>query len=586
MGACATCGRGGPCANSRNKLARGSPLAGLLFAIALLSQALPAHAQPSTVQPGVIEREQKEAPKPRPPSEVTIPSMESPSAFQDAQSTKFVLNRVTIEGNSAISDDVLMDPFNDLVGKEVTIGQVFAATEAITRIYDAAGYALSLAYVPVQDVENGALLIRVIEGFIGEVQVKESRAARSARWDEYTAKLKASRPLKSADLERYLLLISDLPGVKAKSVFERIDGGEPGAMRLVMTVDRKYIGAQLGLNNRGSKAIGPLRESAGVDFNGVLGIDERLSLFGVAALDDNELAYVGGRLDIPIGSEGTVMSVEVAHSQTQPGTAALSALAYEANGWTGSAAVSLAVIRSLRQNLYGSVGLLHKNLKSDILALDNSHDRLTAVALTADYDSRARWGGTTRAVASLFVGLEMLDSTQEGDPLSSRAGASGEFARLEASVSHLMSLSDQVSFFGEIAGQVANGPLLVSEQCGYGGGHIGRAFDPFEVTGDHCVKGRAEFRFDVPLDYPVVESVLSSVQLYALTDFGVMIKAGDLLPLEERVETAESIGVGIRFKARSYLSGFVEAVQPLGRGVALENGSRDPRIFFGLSADY
>jgi hemolysin activation/secretion protein len=438
----------------------------------------------------------------------------------------------------------------------------------------------------VQDVENGALLIRVIEGFVGEVQVKESRAARSARWDEYTAKLKASRPLKSADLERYLLLISDLPGVKAKSVFERIDGGEPGAMRLVMTVDRKYIGAQLGLNNRGSKAIGPLRESAGVDFNGVLGIDERLSLFGVAALDDNELAYAGGRLDIPIGSEGTVMSVEVAHSQTQPGTAALSALAYEANGWTGSAAVSLAVIRSLRQNLYGSVGLLHKNLKSDILALDNSHDRLTAVALTADYDSRARWGGTTRAVASLFVGLEMLDSTQEGDPLSSRAGASGEFARLEASVSHLMSLSDQVSFFGEIAGQVANGPLLVSEQCGYGGGHIGRAFDPFEVTGDHCVKGRAEFRFDVPLDYPVVESVLSSVQLYALTDFGVMIKAGDLLPLEERVETAESIGVGIRFKARSYLSGFVEAVQPLGRGVALENGSRDPRIFFGLSADY
>jgi len=571
--------------NSSKKPVRGSPFAGLLVAIALLAQ-VPVHAQPSTVQPGVVERERTDAPKPRSSSEVSIPSMETPSAFQDAQSTKFVLKRVTIEGNNAIADDVLMGPFNDLVGKEVTIGQVFAATEAITRIYDAAGYALSLAYVPVQDVENGALLIRVIEGFIGDVRINDTRSTRSARWDEYAAKLKASRPLKSADLERYLLLISDLAGVKATNTFERMTDGEAGAMRLVMTIERKYIGAQLGLNNRGSKAIGPLRESANVDFNGVLGIEERLSIFGVTALEDNELAYYGGRLDVPLGSEGTVMSFEAARSQTQPGTAALSALAYEAVGWTGSAAISLAVIRSLRQNLYGSVGLLHKNLKSDILALDNSHDRLTALALTADYDTRARWGGTTRVVASLFVGLDMFDATQEGDPLSSRAGASGEFTRLEVSASHMMSLSDRFSLFTEIAGQVASGPLLVSEQCGYGGGYIGRAFDPFEVTGDHCVKGRAEVRLDVPLEYQGLSSVLDNVQLYALGDFGVMIKAGDLLPLEERVETAESIGIGIRFKARRFLSGFVEAVQPLDRGVALENGSRDPRIFFGLSADY
>ncbi len=581
MGACATCGRGGPRANSKIR-----PFAGLLIAVALFAQVLPAYAQPSSVQPGVVERERTDAPKPRPATDVSIPSMQSPSAWQDAQSTKFVLNRVEIEGNSVLTDDALMSPFNELLGKEVTVGQVFAATEAITRIYDAAGYALSLAYVPVQDVQNGVLLVRVIEGFIGEVRINDTRPVRSARWDEYIAKLKASRPLKSVDLERYLLLISDLAGVKATNVFERMAEGEPGAMRLVMTIERKYVDAQFGVNNRGSKAIGPFRESVNLDFNGVFGVEERLSLFGVTALADDELAYFGGRLDIPLGSEGTVMSFEAARSETQPGTAALAALAYQADGWTGSAAITHPFIRSLRQNLYGSIGWLHKDLKSDILAVSNSHDRVTALAVTADYDARARWGGTSRVVASLFIGLDMFDATKEGDPLSSRAGASGEFARLEISASHLMSLSEYVSFFGEIAGQVADGPLLVSEQCGYGGGYIGRAFDPFEVTGDHCVKGRAEFRYDVPLESSLVTSVLSGVQLYALGDFGVMFKAGDLLPLEDRVETAESLGLGLRFKARKFLSGYVEAVQPLDRGVALENGSRDPRIFFGLSADY
>lgn len=554
------------------------------MAVAAL-QAWPASAQPSSVQPGVVERERSEAPQPRHSSGVSIPSIDQPQAWQDAQGTRFVLNRVDIDGNNALGDDVLTAPFNELLGKEVTVAQVFAATQAITRLYDAAGYALSLAYVPVQEVTNGVLLVRVIEGYIGEVRLNDTQTTRSVRWDEYVEKLKASRPLKSADLERYLLLISDLAGVRVTNFFERMTGGDPGAMRLVMTVERKAIGAHLEINNRGSKAIGPVREFMNLDLNGLLGADERLSLFAVTALDDNELGYFGGRLDMPLDSEGTVFSVEAARSETRPGTAALSSIAYEADGWTGSATFTHAFIRSLRENLYGSIGGVYKNLKSRILAASYSHDKLTAVAVTADYDSRAHWGGIWRIVATLFVGLDVFDATKEGDPLSSRADASGKFARLEASASHLVSLSPHASFFAEVAGQVADGPLLASEQCGYGGGYIGRAFDPFEVTGDHCVKGRAEFRFDFPLGEDV-RSVLSNVQFYALADFGVMIKAGTLLPTEERVETAESIGIGLRFKARDYLSGYVEAVHPLGRGVALDNGSRDSRVFFGLSADY
>jgi len=559
---------------------------GVLAAVVAALLAAPTAYAQSSVQPGVIEREYEEARPPRPSTEITIPSVDAPRAWEDAQAVRFVLNRVEIDGNVAIGDQELMQPFVPLIGREVSIAEVFSAAEGITHIYDGAGYALSLAYVPAQEVRDGVVVVRVVEGFIAEVAIRDSQDTRSGRWDDFAERLKESRPLRSEVLERTLLLANDLAGVKVKSVFERIPNAAPGAMRLVMSIDRKAVGVHAEVNNRGSSAIGPIREFLNIDLNGLLGNEERITVFGVGALDGMELAYFGGRLDFPVSSEGTVVSLEASRSETDPGTPALSAVDFKGEGWTASFGVSHAFIRSLRENLYGSMGVVYKDLKSRLLGTNASKDRIRAVAVGLDYDSRDRWGGLWRAVATLFIGVDAFDATKEGDPLASRAGASGKFARIEGAVSHLVSISPYASFYAEIAGQVADGPLLVSEQCGYGGGHIGRAFDPFEITGDHCVKGRAEFRFDIPVRSDGMRSVIDGVQFYALADFGVMIKAGTLLPLEERVESAESIGLGVRVRASEYLSGFAEVVRPIGRGVALENGSKEARFFFGISADY
>lgn len=558
----------------------------MVWGVAALAGAGPAFAQPSTVQPGVIEREYDEAAPPRPSDRVSIPSVDAPRAFDDAQSVRFFLRRVEIDGNTVIGDAELMGAFEPLLGSEVSIGQIFAAAESITRTYDAAGYALSMAYVPAQEVAGGVVVVRVVEGYVADVAINDERTSRSGRWDDYAEKLKESRPLRTADLERYLLLASDLAGVKITNVFERMGNGQPGAMRLVMNIQRKTFGAHAEVNNRGSKAIGPVREFLNLDLMGLLGEEERLSVFGVGALAGRELVYAGARIDIPLGSEGWIIAIEAARSETDPGTPALTAIEYEGEGWTGSANLTWAAIRSLKENLYLSAGVFYKNLKSRMLSAANSHDRITAVGLSADFDSRDAWGGLWRAVATLFIGVDLLDATQDGDPLASRAGASGRFARIEGSVSRLQSISPYASFYAEVAGQAADGPLLVSEQCGYGGGYIGRAFDPFEITGDHCVKGRAEFRFDFPLRSGALRAVIDNVQFYVLGDFGVMIKAGTLLPGENRVETAESVGLGVRFRADRYFSGFAEVVHPIGRGIAFEGGAKEARFFFGIAADY
>ncbi len=555
-----------------------------LVAAALIS-ILPANvsAQPANVQPGVVEREYRDNVPPRPAGSVTIPSVDTPSAWENAQNIRFVLAGVNIEGNAALDDQTLAAPFAELIGRNVSVAEVFAATEKVTRLYDSAGYALSLAYVPAQDVRDGILLVRVVEGYIADVSVRG--VGEGGRWNSYGEKLKESRPLKTAVLERYLLLISDLAGVTAKNFFERIEGGPSGAMRLVVSIERKTFGAHLEVNNRGSKAIGPIRSFVNFELNDVVGLDERFTAFGAATFDGQELVYAGGRLDLPIGVEGTALYFEAARSETSPGTALLSALEFQGTGWTGSVGLTHALIRAIKENLFVSIGVTYKNLKSNLSGALNSHDKITIASAGFDYDSRDRWGGLWHAAVNLLVGLDAFDATQESDPFSSRAGASGRFVKVEGSVSHLASLDDRVSIYGELGGQLADGPLLVSEQCGYGGANIGRAFDPFEITGDHCVKGRAEIRFDLPVRGKL-GGVLRSAQFYALADFGFLIKAGTLLPTENRTEAAESIGWGWRFKTEDALSGFVEVAHPLDRGIAASGGTRDTRIFFGLAADY
>lgn len=552
-----------------------------IVAVALsLLAASPAFAQPANVQPGIGDREYRDNVPPRAASDIKIPTLDSPRDWQNAQNVRLVLRGVNIEGNTVIDDETLAAPFADLIGRDVSVAQVFAATEQITRLYDEAGYALSLAYVPAQDTRNGIVLIRVIEGYIGEVAIRDSEGHPSERWQSYADALKESRPLRTDVLERTLLLISDLAGVKATNFFERMQNAGPGAMRLVVNVDRKTVGARVELNNRGSQAIGPLRAFVNFELNDVVGLDERFSAYGAGTLDGQELVYVGGRFDLPVWSDGTVIYVEAAHSDTRPGTALLSALEFQGAGWTGSIGITHAIIRSLNENLFASIGMTYKNLRSSLSGSAASHDRMAIATAGLDYDTRDRWGGLWRAAVNVFVGLNILDATQKNDPLSSRAGASGRFVKVEGSVSHLASLSDSVSLFAELAGQVADGPLLVSEQCGYGGGYIGRAFDPFEITGDHCVKARAELRFDIPSGF------LRSSQFYVLADFGYLIKAGTLLPTETRTEAAESIGWGWRFKTEQKISGFVELAHPLDRGLSTTGGTRDTRIFFGLAADY
>ena len=105
--------------------------------------------------------------RPRLPS----PQFARPEGQGDS-SPLFVLRHVSISGAVAIPQERLAATYQSYIGKKVSQADLAAIAAAVSDVYRAAGFHLSRAIVPPQDIQGGQLRIRVIEGSITELALK------------------------------------------------------------------------------------------------------------------------------------------------------------------------------------------------------------------------------------------------------------------------------------------------------------------------------------------------------------------------------------------------------------------------------
>ena len=182
---------------------------------------------PSTVQPGAIEAQFEVEVA---PGVTMAPTVVSPYELQQpvgAGEIEFELTKIVLDGARAIPQSSLQSLYADKIGATIKLSEVFDIARAITRRYAEEGFPLSLAYVPIQEIDGGEVRIRIIEGFIGEVDVSAAPSNVRGRLEKIGEKIKAERPLTQAGLERYLLLANRLPGLTFTGVLER--GASPEA---------------------------------------------------------------------------------------------------------------------------------------------------------------------------------------------------------------------------------------------------------------------------------------------------------------------------------------------------------------------
>lgn len=533
---------------------------------------------PGSVEPGRIEQRLQEPLKPKSLPEIKVPEKVEQMPPEQAEKIRFNLTSIQLDGNTVFDINSLYPIWEGLLGKEITLAQVYKVADAITSHYRNAGYILTQAIVPPQKITNGIVIIRVIEGYANDVLIEGDEQGRHDLFQGWIDKIKASMPLNNDILERYTLLANDLPGLAVKSVI-RPSKTTPGASDVVLILEHRLLDASVSADNRGSKTIGPEQVTLNVGLNSLLNLYEKTGLTYLTTGDGEELKYFGFQQDHALTSEGLHFNFNGNISYSQPGEN-LKRLNIKGENMTLNSLFSYPIIRSRTENLSVQGGLTIRDSKTNALNQLLSEDRLRVLKLGANYDIADQWQGVSMINLMLSKGVDIFDATETGSPNLTRADGHSQFTKLNLDISRTQPLISDFALYVAGSGQLADVSLLASEEFGFGGAQYGRAYDPSSITGDNGIAGKAELQYTGKID----TRISNYYQLYSFYDIGAVYSNSHL---KTRHDSGSALGGGIRWGVTEYFTSTLEIAQPLTEHISTLNKRDDyPRFLFNVNAKY
>jgi hemolysin activation/secretion protein len=498
-------------------------------------QVAPSRVTPQTLQP---------APQPTPPIALTAPAGLTPP--KNAERLSVRVGRFEIAGTFPGFEGRTAALFDPLRGKRVTVAWVYATANALEHAYAEAGYFLARVVIPPQQlVDGGPLHLTVVDGVIERVEVKDVPKRQRAVVMARLAGLVGLHHLTLDEIERRLLLVSDLPGLHVRSTLAA--GNTPGGTLLVLQGTQSYAAGTFGFDDRLPASLGTWSLNASAALNGALGLGEQ-TYFSIDSTPDiglPRLRVLGGGIVLPIGGDGFTVNPEYTKSLARPippaGTPATQGdfqrLAVRAN---------YPLIRTRAENLtlQGSLEWDDETLIPIGFATKFYHDDYQAARLRAIYSLAPQPDIPVQLTGSLSHGLAGRIAT--GALPLSRLGASPNFtsAAIEASLQYPLPASLVLAVTGR-AQTSFDSPLMLSEQFALDGLAALSAFADGTFSVDQGATLRAELRR--PLVLPVAgQSVILTPYLFGAGGWGEFIMP---TAVEHRDLGAGAAGFGLRTDA-------------------------------------
>ncbi len=484
----------------------------------------------------------------------------------------FVLRSAAMEGLTAIDPADAEPCVRGLVGRTVGPIELNGLSQCVTHIYRERGFFLSRAFIPAQEVSDGVIKVRAIEGYIFAVA---ATGLEQADADAQFASALQERPATLATFERGLLLLADRYGLRVKASQLVAEPDDPARYTYKLNVETTPVSWRVFGDNRGTEAHGPEQAFASAAWNSLFGAVDRLavSVF-TTPTDTKELLFAD--MNYAHGWMSGILWTEfgASISRTNDG-AAVSAPRATSDVDRYYGRVTAPLLRSRAQSLWA--GLAFDARSTDDFdppgAFTDERTRVLRGSLTYTLvEDQTRIDMQVEAAR----GLDIFDASENGDAGLTRLDGRPQFTKLRIDAALLQQMSDRWQLAISGSGQLADGALVASEEFGVGGSRFGRAYDYSEIIGDDGIAGAIELRWT----WPNAFDLLASLQLYGFADAGRIWNAGYAPGTADADLT--SAGGGLRITPIPGINANLEAAKPLSRISAAE-GDRSPRVFVSLS---
>jgi len=403
--------------------------------------------------------------------------------------------------DNIVSESELQALIVDSIGKQLGFAQLQDIVTNITSYLRVKkGYMLARAYLPQQDITEGVIEIVISVGRLdGNTGIKLDKAARiKARVlrDMIDKVITPGKPLQTADIERAILLMNDLPGIKAQATLE--PGSAPGTTRVAVTASEgALVSGSITVDNHGDRYTGTWRGTGQASLNDALGLGDQLNFSFTGA----EHQFQGrASYSMPLGSSGLNGAISYTGLYYEMG-GDLKELNYNGRADTFGINFTYPLLRSRNTSIWAGTGFEYL-LMTDEANNQKIKSRTIPVAngsLSASFYDTFGGGAMTNANVTFYGGnldLSGVADAQTQDNLGPKS--SGSFFRSTYNVARLQKVSQNISLYGLLRGQFAGCNLDSSQKFILGGPTGVRAYPVGEASGDGGHALTAEARIELP----------------------------------------------------------------------------------------
>jgi len=522
------------------------------------------------------------APRP-PPRDADVFAPEPPGPCPLADSTvEVTLTSVSFRGATALGAADFAPAYREFIGKPQRVSVICEIRDRAARALFDRGV-LARVEIPEQRIAGGALILDVVEAHVVNVRVRGDIGPAQAAVERYVEKLRGMRPFDMRKAQRYLLLASDVPGVRVRAAVKPSVSPERGAVDIDVSVTRSAVTLVGNVQNLGSKTVGPWSGLLRADARSFTALGEDTALVVFHTLDSKEQWVVQLLESARFGGDGWIGRISAVYGESRPGDI-LKPLALKSTSVVAGAEAAYPLIRRRRLNVNLAGGFDYIDQQTDVGGGGTlTQDRLRVLYLRTDGDLRTAVFDRPVLVSGAVTvrkGLSGLGASPAGGPRVTRnlAAPDAWLIRLAGAVD--APVAGRVSASARLQAQYAAKPLAPYEQISLGALTVGRGYDPAAVLGDSGVAGSLELRYNGLQVFP---QLLASP--YVFFDAGYVRNNQAAQSGLDPSRTLRSFGAGVAFRLANRANLDISYAQPID-SVALGAERAAPRLLVNLTASF
>lgn len=495
----------------------------------------------------------------------------------------FDIDAYDVDGSTLLDQQTIEKAVYPFLGPDRTAADVEAARAALEKAYRAKGFQSVVVEIPPQHVSDRALKLHVIEQPVGRLRVVGSKYTELDKIKAHTPSLAEGKVPDLGQAQQELEAINRLPDRRVTPVVK--PGVVPGTIDVDLKVkDELPLHASVELNNDHARDTKPLRISGTVRYSDLWQLGHTVSFTYLTAPERTSDAQVfAGSYLAPVW--GSPWSVLVYGYDSNSDVATFGGATVLGKGFAiGMRGIyQLPSPANLAQTL--TFGADFKHFDEDV-SLNTGAPTQTPIdyaPLVLSYS--LQYAGQASSANMTVSGTAGLRGLGGGaiDFDEKRFLATGNFVHLNLDADYTRSLGNDQSIYLHFLGQLANQPLVSSEQFSAGGLTSVRGYLQSEVVGDDGILGQAELRF--PSFAPVLKFVpgLDEWRFYVFAD-AAKLWVLDPLPDQQDKFTLYSVGVGSRMQLFDHIKGDLVIGWPLRDGPVHDYAH--PYAFFSVKSEF